>query len=75
MATGSGRVKPTTMHRLLTRPKSHTDLASIRQLIVGGELPMAKALALRDGDTLKSYRSATSVEVAAEAGSPQGDPR
>jgi len=36
----------TTMHRLLTRPKSLTDLAhdSIRQLIVGGELPMGAQL-------------------------------
>ena len=37
---------PTTMRRLLTRPKSLTDLAhdSIRQLIVGGELPMGAQL-------------------------------
>jgi DNA-binding GntR family transcriptional regulator len=36
----------TTMRRLLTRPKSLTDLAhdSIRQLIVGGELPMGAQL-------------------------------
>jgi DNA-binding GntR family transcriptional regulator len=36
----------TTMRRLLTRPKSLTDLAhdSIRQLIVGGELPMGEQL-------------------------------
>jgi DNA-binding GntR family transcriptional regulator len=36
----------TTMHRLLTRPKSLTDLAhdSIRQLIVGGELAMGEQL-------------------------------
>ncbi|HET7526324.1 MAG TPA: GntR family transcriptional regulator [Burkholderiaceae bacterium] len=34
------------MHRLLTRPKSLTELAhdSIRQLIVGGELPMGAQL-------------------------------
>jgi len=39
-------MNPTTMHRLLTRPKSLTDLAhdSIRQLIVGGELPMGAQL-------------------------------
>ena len=37
---------PTTLRRLLTRPKSLTDLAhdSIRQLIVGGELPMGAQL-------------------------------
>jgi DNA-binding GntR family transcriptional regulator len=36
----------TSIHRLLTRPKSLTDLAhdSIRQLIVGGELPMGAQL-------------------------------
>lgn len=39
-------MNPTTMQRLLTRPKSLTDLAhgSIRQLIVGGELPMGAQL-------------------------------
>jgi DNA-binding GntR family transcriptional regulator len=39
-------MNPTSIHRLLTRPKSLTDLAhdSIRQLIVGGELPMGAQL-------------------------------
>jgi len=39
-------MNPTPMRRRLTRPKSLTDLAydSIRQLIVGGELPMGAQL-------------------------------
>ena len=45
-ATGGVMPRPTTMQRLLTRPKSLTDLAhdSIRQLIVAGELPMGAQL-------------------------------
>ncbi len=39
-------MSPATMHRLLVRPKSLTDLAhdSIRRLIVGGELAMGAQL-------------------------------
>jgi len=39
-------MNPSTMQRLLTRPKSLTDMAhdSIRQLIMGGELPMGTQL-------------------------------